>query len=154
MMARHQGTYHESGKQEVNAASHGRTVHLEAGERDDGGDDAHRGIVAAREETIGGQHNTRSPQGRRQAARKFTDASQEPREGCDKPMEHRRFEGDFIAIVDGKNPVAVLQHRHGHNGFAGLAARIEGSGSEKPKEGDDAEDQQRNVNFRSSWHNG
>ena len=114
---------------------------------DDGGDDASGGIIAAREKAIGGQDNARSPQGRRQAARKFTDASQEPGECCNKPMEHRRF-------VDGENPVAVLQHRHGHNGFAGFAARIERSGSEKPEEGDDAENQQRNVNFRSGWHNG
>lgn len=75
MMAGHQGAHHESGEQEVDTAGHGRTVHLETGERDDGGDDASGGIVATREEAIGGQDNARSPQGRRQAARKFANAS-------------------------------------------------------------------------------
>ena len=88
-------------------------------------------------ETIGDQHDARCPQGRRQTTCKFTDASQEPGENCYEPMEHRRFEGDFVTVVDRKNPVAVLQHRHGHNGFAGFATRIERSGSEKPEEGDD-----------------
>ena len=125
----------EGGQQHVDPAGISGAVHLKAGEREQPHEQGHLHIAPPRVEHEAAQYHHPDGKGRRQTGRVLADSAGQRRNCGHAPVEERRLEGDFVTVVDGQHPVAVLQHGIGHDGLAGFAAGVEERIAQKDKEG-------------------
>ena len=117
--------YDKCRQQHVHPAGHGSPVYFKVGQGQQGRQQGDGFVVAMGEETERGSDHCRSSQGRRQTGGEFRHVAAEGRKQSNKPVKQRGLESDFVTVVDGQYPVAVLYHGVGYNGLARFAARIE-----------------------------
>ena len=105
-----QRTHHQGCQEHVHTAGHARAVHFEVGQRDARREQCQRDAAAPRIEGIDPQRHEAQSQGRGQARGEFVDTARKGADARNEPVEKGRFEGNLVAIVDGENPVAMLNH--------------------------------------------